>query len=202
MNNEKKDQQLFTSISQFVRTYDSCLIEPFLGELKNWGDTWQPVQTSHLPAAEYLDGALVNTNGQTASLVSEFGANREHLRWEQSYKSTDNAVGEDMLAGYGFAEIVGQEGPLVSHNLRTGIGVWGPNIVYPVHQHKAEEIYIVLAGSAEFSIGEDSATRYGPGDLVHVAPMTPHGFQTDQEILVVLYLWRAGDLREKSTFLN
>lgn len=202
MESESIDRQLFTAISRFVGDYDSPFIAPFIYELNNWGDSWQQVGTNHLPAAEYLDGALEHTNGETDSLVSEFCSNREHLRWEQSYKSTDNAVGEDMLAGYGFAEIVGQEGPFISNNLRTGIGVWGPNIVYPIHQHQAEEIYIVLAGGAAFCVGDNAAKRYGPGELIHVASMTPHGFHTEQELLVVLYLWRAGDLREKSTFLQ
>ena len=37
--------------------------------------------------------------------------------------------------------------------------------------------------------------------MIHVASQLVHGITMDAEPLVVLYLWRGGDLREKSTFV-
>nr|MDJ0970654.1 dimethylsulfonioproprionate lyase family protein [Kiloniellales bacterium] len=115
----------------------------------------------------------------------------------------DAVVGEDMLAGYGFVEVVGVHGPFLSTRVRAGIGVWGPDIVYPPHRHRAEETYIVVAGAAEFMVGEDpkaSASKRIVGDVVHVPSMTTHGFRTRDDPVAVLYLWQGIDLREKSSF--
>lgn len=57
-----------------------------------------------------------------------------------------------MLSGYGFAEVIGERGPFVSKRVRSGIGVWGPNIDHPAHHHMAEEVYVPLAGSAEITL--------------------------------------------------
>ena len=105
-----------------------------------------------------------------------------------------------MLAGYGFAEIIGQRGPFVSDRIRAGIAIWGPDIVYPRHQHEAEEVYVVLAGSAGFKIGSGGETWRGVGDVIFVESNTPHGFRTTGQSLVVFYLWQAGDLRQQSRF--
>jgi len=106
-----------------------------------------------------------------------------------------------MLAGYGFAEVVGRHGPFLSTRVRAGLGVWGPNIVYPPHRHRAEETYIVVAGAAEFTLGEDArapASKRIAGDVVHVPSMTTHGFRTRDDPVLILYLWQGSDLWETS----
>jgi len=58
----------------------------------------------------------------------------------------------------------------------------------------------VLAGSADFKIGEAEKARYETGDVVSVESNTWHGFRTTDQTLVVYYLWQAGDLRQISNF--
>ena len=45
-----------------------------------------------------------------------------------------------------------------------------------------------------------SARSCTAGDVVYVPSLQTHGFRTKTEPLVVLYIWQAGDLREKSDF--
>ncbi len=106
-----------------------------------------------------------------------------------------------MLAGYGFAETIGKQGPFISTRVRAGIGIWGPDIDYPAHRHEAEEVYVLLAGSARFQRGQDPSERKSAGDVVHIPSMTAHGFRCGTEPLALFYIWQAGDLREKSTFV-
>ena len=127
---------------------------------------------------------------------------RTSLRWEQCYTAADGVVGEDMLSNYGYAEIIGQQGPFVSTRMRAGIGVYGPRLRYPPHRHQAEEIYAVLAGSAFFSRGDDAPALRRPGDVLYHAPHMPHGLRTADEPLVLAYLWQNGDLREKPGFIG
>ncbi len=122
------------------------------------------------------------------------------LRWEQGYTKSDELVGDDMLAGYGFAEIIGKYGPFISATVRAGMGIWGPHVTYPSHRHHAEEVYVVLAGSAEFQLDRGNCEEKAAGDVVYIPSMLVHGFRTIHLPLIVFYIWQGGDLREKSTF--
>jgi len=194
------DLELLDAVRDFTLTHPHLAVQKFRDSMRNWGDNWITVEPSYLPAADFLSETFANTDQQTRGLVETFERHKNRLRWEQSYRKEDDVVPEAMLEGYAFAETIGMQGPFVSERIRAGIGIWGPEIVYPRHQHQAEEIYIVLAGSAEFKIGEAEESRRSTGDVVYVESNTPHGFRTTDQSLVVYYLWQAGDLRQISNF--
>ncbi len=194
------DQRLLSGILKFVGEHPHPDVARFKQAIANWGDEWRGVPARPLPAAETLGRTLDLTTDHTRPLAALFEAEKATRKWEQSYTKADDVVGADMLQGYGFAEVIGKLGPFVSTKVRSGIGVWGPGIDYPVHQHAAEEVYIVLGGSADFMLdGEPYKTRRA-GDVVHVRSMRRHGFRTTKQPLAVFYIWQAGDLREKSSF--
>ncbi len=200
MSVQLKDIALLDAVREFALTHPHPSVERFKGSMRNWGDEWNDIAPIYLPAADFLADAIQLTNSQTRELVELFERRKKHLCWEQSYKKQDGVISDAMLAGYGFAEIIGQQGPFVSDRIRAGIGIWGPDIVYPSHQHEAEEIYIVLAGSAEFKIDGSNAEKRSAGDVIFVESNTPHGFHTTDQSLVIYYLWQAGDLRQISSF--
>ncbi len=194
------DQRLLSGILRFVAEHPHPDVARFKPAVANWGDEWRAVPARSLPAAATLRQTLDLTTDETRPLVELFEDEKATRKWEQSYTKTDDVVGADMLQGYGFAEVIGKLGPFISTKVRSGIGVWGPNIDYPVHQHAAEEVYIVLGGRADFMLeGEPYVTR-SAGDVVHVRSMRRHGFRTTDQPLAVFYIWQAGDLREKSSF--
>lgn len=201
--NRPSYERLRDAIQAFVDEHPHSGVLPFKEGIANWSVVWNEVATNDLPATGFLQPSLSLTHAETHALAALFEAERANLKWEQSYSKADGVVGEDMLSGYGFAEVIGKRGPFVSDDVRAGIGVWGPNIDYPLHRHEAEEVYIVLAGSARFQLGDgDNAASEvrRAADVVHVPSMLTHGFATLEEPLVVFYIWRAGDLREKSSF--
>ena len=197
------DQRLLEAIQEFVAAHRDPALQRFQAGIAHWGSAWSGVKPQQLPAAQTLTRALAHTTPETHPLTALFERESPWRKWEQSYSKADAVVGEDMLAGYGFAEVIGKQGPFVSTRVRSGIGVWGPNIIYPPHRHQAEEVYLLLAGSAEFQLGEGeilTKEMRATGEAVQVPSMTTHGFRTLEEPLVVFYIWQAGDLREKSTF--
>ncbi len=202
-SDRRADERLLDAIQAFVATHGHSAVQHFKDGVAGWGDQWTAVAPAHLPAADILASALSSTTPETHGLADLFDREKSSRRWEQSYSKSDGLVGEDMLAGYGFAEVIGRHGPFLSSRVRAGIGVWGPGIDYPAHRHAAEEVYVLLGGSAEFHFGDGEAalveTRQA-GDAVFVPSLRTHGFRTRQQPLAVLYVWQAGDLREKSTF--
>ncbi len=197
--NQHRDQVLLDAIVAFTLEHAHPDVQRFGDAVANWGNRWCSVEPTRLPATTYLEQAVVLANPSTRPLIELFLAQRARLRWEQSYRRGDGLVGDDMLSGYCFAEIVGARGPFVSDRVRGGLGVWGPSITYPIHWHEAEEIYVVMGGSADFSVGGQTRPS-GPGDVVYVNPGVPHGFTTASEPLAVFYLWQAGPLRERPSF--
>ncbi len=194
------DQRLLDGVLAFVAHHPDPAVGRFKDGVANWGREWRPVPSRHLPAADTLGKTVALANDHTRPLVELFEAEKATRKWEQSYSKSDAVVGDDMLSGYGFAEVIGKLGPFVSTKVRSGIGVWAPGIDYPAHQHAAEEVYIVLAGSADFMLDEGPYETRRAGDVVHVTSMRRHGFRTTTEPLTVFYIWQAGDLREKSSF--
>ncbi len=205
------DDRLLSAVVQYGLSLSDPGVARFHENLKNWGDSWQAVTPLHLPASDRL-AQVADEPSVIGDLLRLFARERASRKWEQSYRKEDNLVGDDMLAGYGFAEVIGKFGLFVSDKLRCGIGVWGPNIHYPLHRHGAEEIYAVLQGGADFQVmsQEDMEGRGGgeppkewrrAGEVVYVPPHATHGFTSGPEGVVVYYLWQnSGDLRERSSF--
>jgi mannose-6-phosphate isomerase-like protein (cupin superfamily) len=202
--NQASDCCLLQATLEYVATHPDKKMEIFRDSATNWGTEWLGVTPTHLAASDILETAFANSEPATPEhgLMSIFVSERASRRWEQSYTKADKAVGDDMLANYGYAEIIGKRGPFVSERIRAGVGVFGPGIDYPAHRHQAEEIYIILAGSADFRVGSGAQPeRREARDTIHVPSQLHHGFCTINEPLVFFYLWQGGDLREKSTFV-
>ncbi|MEL6289134.1 MAG: dimethylsulfonioproprionate lyase family protein [Pseudomonadota bacterium] len=199
---------LLDALLSFVARYDDPAIAPFRDDVANWDDgagreaRWNggALGVSVLQARRFVPDALNSATDVTRSLLSLLDNLGDALFWEQSYTAGQALVGDDMLTGYGFVEVIGKRGPFVSHRVRVGIGVWGPEIVYPEHHHAAAEIYVPLGGEAVFSLEGDEPRVATAGESVVVRPHRRHGFTTRARPLAVFYIWRAGDLRETSTF--
>lgn len=194
------DRRLLEAILGFVAAHPSPAVMPFRNAVADWGEDWSAVTPAHLPSADLLEAAVSGAIAETRALIALFARERASRKWEQSYSKADGVVGDDMLSGYGFAEVIGKRGPFLSTRVRAGIGIWGPRIDYPPHRHRAEEVYVLLSGSADFALGDAPLETKRAGDAVLVPSMLSHGFRSRHEPLVVFYLWQAGDLREKSTF--
>ncbi|NKB64640.1 MAG: hypothetical protein GKR95_21825 [Gammaproteobacteria bacterium] len=209
--NHMPANEILNQIIALISSFEHPGVRTFKDNLVNWGDQWKAVSPQWLPVANLLPSDLHNgivrltkrdvTMEEIAHLLGLFHKYKDQLHWEQSYSKADKAVSRAMLAGYGFAEIIGKNGPFLSDRIRCGIGIWGPHISYPKHRHQAEEIYLVMSGSAVFTLDGSTSMSAFPRDVIHVASMRDHGFETQAQPLIVLYLWQSGDLREKSTFV-
>ncbi len=197
---QDSDQRLLTGILNFVAEHPHPDVARFKETIADWGSEWRGVPARHLPAADTLSQTLELATEKTRPLLTMFNAEKATRKWEQGYTKADDLVGDDMLAGYGFAEVVGKLGPFVSTKVRSGVGVWGSDILYPPHSHAAEEVYIVMAGSAEFMFDNGPYEPRQAGDVIYVRSNRRHGFRTTRQPVSIFYIWQAGDLRETSTF--
>ena len=197
---EAVDRCLLNALVSFVTTHSNPDVQLFRQSMLNLGSKWNAVEPAQSPTIDIFKKALNLANRNTREFMELFVGHCSTLRWEQSYTQEDRAVGNDMLSNYGFAEIIGKQGPFVSTRVRAGIAFYGPHLFYPPHRHQAEEIYAVLAGNATCQIeGNEPAIR-APGDILYHAPQERHSLRTGENPLVIAYFWQGGDMREKPSF--
>jgi hypothetical protein len=156
----------------------------------------RPVGKRSLPVVAALRGLERLAAPQTRALVEGVAALADELDWRQTYSDAD--FGERFLENYGFSEWIGQRGAFMSDAIACGVLLLGPDTEYPDHSHEAEELYLPLAGHAEWRSAKSDWRLRPPGEWIHHPSWTVHAMRTSQEPLVAAYAWRAGDLTAKS----
>lgn len=158
------------------------------------------VESAALPMLRWLDRLPPLAIADTRALVEGVVGAAAALAWGQTYAAGD--LGERFLERYGWSELIGLRGPIASSRLACGVLLLGPEIEYPPHSHAAEEIYVPLAGTADWLRGGEGWRRRRPGELIHHPSGVAHAMRTGEQPLLALYLWRGGDLAQKSRFLG
>lgn len=124
-------------------------------------------------------------------LLERIRAAAPALEWRQSYRPGEGM--DDYLKGSGYVELTGQRGAFPAPATAFGIAVIGPGCHYPEHRHGPAEIYLVLAGHAEWHYPPAPWRRHGPGAAVLTPPGAWHAIRTGEACLVMLYAWTGGD---------
>ncbi|SDR45728.1 Dimethlysulfonioproprionate lyase [Rhizobiales bacterium GAS191] len=199
-SNAKAVDRLFGAAKTFIGNRRELEAEPFKRLLDGWGTERVELPPTTLPVLESLDGTLANSCAATVDLVELLVRDSAHLNWRQTYDDSDPA-GAKLLERYGWTELVGNKGPLISRRLRLGFVIWGPNTFYPPHAHLAEELYVVLSGTGEWARGDEGERMRCPGDVFLHSPQMFHSTRSFAEPVLAMYLWRgAEDLLEKPHF--
>lgn len=93
-----------------------------------------------------------------------------------------------------YAELIGPEGPVVSAKCRFGFYLQAPDCLYPPHSHAAEELYLLISGSAEWQLDDGESFLLAGSGLVHHRPWQKHAMRTGSAPLLALWVW-LGDIR-------
>lgn len=94
------------------------------------------------------------------------------------------------------ATLLDPAGPIPATDLSMGVFYQYPNTYYPLHNHDADETYVIIAGSAVWTAGADTRLR-GAGEAIHHPSRMPHAFRTGPEGMIALWRW-SGDINTRS----
>lgn len=206
MADRAADDRVLSAVLSAVAGWPGAAVDPFRGPVQAWGTDWIPVEPQSGPAAHVMAESLAWTTPATRAVADAFAQDSATRKWEQTYARGVSAAMDKMLDGYGFAEIIGPWGPFVSERARVAMVLWGADIVYPAHRHSAEEMYLVVGGSARFTLGEANDARVfdaNPGDAVHIPSNTLHGFTTSERPIAILAIWLStGESLRTASTLN
>ena len=85
------------------------------------------------------------------------------------------------------------DGAIAADDFRFGVYFQNPGTWYPLHHHAAEELYLILSGTAEWTRDGIDGQPEPPGTLIHHAPHERHATRTLGEPLLALWVW-LGDI--------
>jgi hypothetical protein len=170
-------------------------LAPFLG-------LWPTAPSRHraaptaVPVMRHLSAVKESAPAFSAAFVAAFVEAAPTLEWCRSY--TVEEVGEKFMDNYGWTDLLGQSGSAPDERLACGVLLLGPDVYYPPHQHEAEEMYVPLSGTAQWSQGGRDLQPRPPGSMIHHLPHEIHAMQTGNEPLLVMYLWRSNNLEQRA----
>ncbi len=110
------------------------------------------------------------------------------------WREVDPAIIPDSYIGrHAFCELLGPDGLVASHSCRIGLYVQAPETLYGAHSHAAEEIFLVLSGTAHWQRGDGPFEAHTSGTLIHHRADQSHATRTLAEPLLAIWGWQ-GDI--------
>lgn len=138
-----------------------------------------------------VEGLLANENwpvGPYDRLLTDLNTAAGKAQWRRTY--ADTTIDQDFKDRFGCFCLIGDGGFWSSSEISAYLVYMPAGLHYPWHQHPAEEIYVVLAGHAEFAKGDDAPKLVGTGQSVFHPSSTPHATTTHNQALLAYVVWR------------
>ncbi|MFT5975889.1 MAG: hypothetical protein ACI9YO_002068 [Gammaproteobacteria bacterium] len=172
---------------------DWCSLLPTL----NLEKSDRMLASKSLPVLSYLPQMAKQSPDENRLFIDHLLNIKSSLHFNQTYTAAD--FGDDFLQQYGWIKFLGPDAYWHSNVLSSGLVLFGDNVTYPEHWHVAEELYFPISGTAEWYHEENGWLKIPPSQLIHHASNIKHAMRTSGEPLLALYVWRGGDLGQKSS---
>lgn len=112
-------------------------------------------------------------------------------KWRETYRHT--GIGGEFLERFACYALIGPGGAFSSSKMGAYFVYMPKGLHYPWHHHPAEELYTVLAGSAEFHLKDNPTRQLSTGETSFHASNRPHAMTT-VDTPVLAYVLLRGDL--------
>ncbi len=142
----------------------------------------QPV--AQKPVTAHLRRALdQGRDGVLAPVVRALDAVAPALSWQYGYEKVPKAL----QTRFAYAELAGQQGPILTEEIILGIVLFAPGCTYPAHAHQGiTESYVCLSGA----VSENHQGVYVPGSMIFNPPDHLHRITVGlREPALLAYAW-------------
>jgi hypothetical protein len=188
---------LIDAVYKFFEDLDDIHLNTFLADWPHDVSPTRSMAPNGLPVLSWMPEAVAAAHNKAGFLVNTLAFLSDQISWGQTYSAED--FGHAFLERYGWTELMGMRGPIASDFMACGFLFLGPNIEYPRHSHEAEEIYVPLTGPTLWMQGDQDWEYRKPCRPIYHTPRVTHAMRTESVPLLALYLWRGGNLTEKSS---
>lgn len=155
------------------------------------------VEPAHVPAVRgFFDAAVrAATTPRERMLAGALASASPHLRWIAPYGRGEGA--DELVTGYATTMLsmpgppprTGYQAPLANPKVMVAFTLLAPCVLYPLHRHKAPEIYHVISGAAEWKRDGEPWRLREPGEWIFHASDQGHAMRTGGEPLLTLVAW-------------
>jgi Dimethlysulfonioproprionate lyase len=195
-DSETKVTELIDTIYDYLIGMDDSHLTPFITCWPSKPFKTRTVSTNSLPVLTYLPELIAGANAETERVVKLLKTSADSLGWGQTYSTED--FDTNFLMKYGWTELIGLRGPVSSQDIACGFLLLGPEIEYPKHSHEAKEVYVPLSSQSLWIQGNEGWVSRSCGVPIYHRSWQPHGMRTESTPLLSLYIWRGGNLVQKS----
>ena len=130
---------------------------------------------------------------QFAELANLIQKTAPDMCWRDIYTPPPHAKNKqayEFSNRLGCYSLIGQDAPYSSDALRLFVIYMPANLHYPWHTHPAEEIYLVISGSAIFKRQHHPDEHLEEGQTMFHQSQLPHAIITKDEPMLSLVAWR------------
>ena len=192
----KQFTELVITVHRFLKDLGGFTISSFLSDWPAASTPTRSIVSNILPVLSWMPETVAAAHKKAEFLVDMLASSADRISWGQTYSADDFGYG--FLEKYGWTELIGLRGPVASERIACGFLMLGPEIEYPRHSHEAEEVYIPLTEPTFWIRGNEDWESRTACRPIHHASRMPHAMRTESVPLLSLYLWRGGDLTQKS----
>ena len=139
-----------------------------------------------VPACRHIATIVEAEDWSDAGLKADLAPLLSGLPWHAKVAARI-APGFDRC--YGAAEILGPTGMIFAEDCRFGLFLLAPGVYYPPHAHEAEELYLVLSGTAKWLSAGGEELRLSPGKFAHHRPWQRHATRSGSAPLLATWAW-------------
>lgn len=140
---------------------------------------------------QFLDVMSASDAHPVCSLIAQ-----TPFQWSPPRTSSDPLYIEHSQAK-AHVELLGPSGLVHSKVVRLGLYGMLPHAEYGVRTHAAEEIYVMLAGVADWQRADAPYVAHGPGERSYHPSMMEHANRTNDVAFMSVYVWH-GDISTDS----
>ncbi|MGH1575998.1 dimethylsulfonioproprionate lyase family protein [Planktotalea sp.] len=142
----------------------------------------------HIPAADIFQNQVGLQPSNYPELRDALIALSPDMLWRETYKDTNIAA--DFMERFGCYEIIGRDAPYASAKMRSFLVFQPPHLHYPWHHHPADEIYVVVAGEAEFHLDGRPSETLTTGQAAFHPSNAPHALTSHDHPVLAYVVWR------------
>ena len=137
-----------------------------------------------VPVVQHLRRSLDQGKSEKfAGLIRSLEAVSPSLTWQYGYEK----VPKGLERSYGFTEIAGPNGPVITWKVILGLVLFAPGCTYPAHAHDGiSESYVCLSGA----VSENNHGVFAPGSLIFNPPNHLHRITvSDRNPSLLAWAW-------------
>ena len=169
-----------------------------IDEMRDFAPFPDDIAAQEMTKRDHLARALLQQetslqSGQFAALADLIQKTALDMCWRDIYTPPPQAKDKDAYEfsnRLGCYSLIGKDAPYSSDALRLFIVYMPANLHYPWHTHPAEEIYLVISGSAIFKRQNHLDEHLQEGQTMFHQSQQPHAIITRDEPMLSLVAWR------------